>query len=76
VWIDVHRQEGRRAITIRDNGGGIPKEIMDKVGSLYFTTRKDGAGLGLHLVRMIIEKNGGTLLISNTSEGACFQIEL
>lgn len=65
-------------IEIYDNGGGIPKEIMTKIGKQYFTTKEDkGTGLGLYMSIIIIEKHlNGSLKWKNTKEGVCFTISL
>lgn len=57
-------------VSIFDNGGGIPKEIIDRVSEPYVTTKKNGTGLGLSIVKKIIEEHGGTFSVSNIEEGA------
>ena len=70
---------GERAVSVCDNAGGIPQEIIDKVFEPYFTTKgpQSGTGVGLFMSKNIIEKNmGGRLTVRNTEEGACFLIEV
>ncbi len=57
-------------ITIEDNGPGIPPEILPHVMEPFFTTRKDGHGMGLPIVQTIVENHHGTLQISNTGENS------
>jgi len=66
-------------IIISDNGGGISKEIINKVFDPYFTTKDKirGTGMGLYMVKMIIEKNlNGSISLINSDNGCEFRIEL
>lgn len=66
-------------VTLADNCGGIPEEIISKIFDPYFTTKgpQHGTGLGLFMSKTIIEKNmGGRLSVRNTPDGAEFRIEV
>ena len=77
INITIKNVERFVQIDIEDNGGGIPKEYIDKIFDPYFTTKKDGHGIGLYMARLIIQdKMDGTIGASNTSEGAKFSIKL
>src|SRR5215471_5574420 len=56
------RREGEgAAITVRDEGLGIPAEIRDKIYNLYFTTKKGGSGIGLAMAYRVIQLHNGAL---------------
>nr|WP_230470618.1 ATP-binding protein [Flavobacterium cheongpyeongense] len=61
LFVSSYTENNRFFISISDNGKGIDPEIQDKVFLPFFTTRKDGAGIGLTLSKNIIEAHGGYL---------------
>ncbi|MCG6550940.1 MAG: ATP-binding protein [Candidatus Magnetominusculus sp. LBB02] len=70
---------GRKIITIADNGGNIPDEIIDRVFDPYFTTKDKsrGTGMGLYMAKIIIEnKSNGTISIRNIDRWCELRIEL
>jgi C4-dicarboxylate-specific signal transduction histidine kinase len=79
VTITTVREAHGAVITVADNGGGIPEDVMGKIFDPYFTTKgeKGGTGVGLFMSKTIIEKNmGGKLTVRNNSCGAEFRIEV
>ncbi len=79
VRIRAFGENGRSVVTVADNAGGIPEEVMARVFDPYFTTKEEGkgTGIGLYMSRMIIERNmGGRLTVRNTGDGAEFRIEV
>src|SRR3989454_8587222 len=63
------------AVTIADHGPGIPADLRQRVFEPYFTTKDDGTGLGLALVRVTLEAHRGTISVSETpGGGATFAI--
>jgi signal transduction histidine kinase len=72
------KQEGNRClIEVRDNGSGISEELRDKIFSPNFTTKNAGMGLGLALVKNIVESSGGLVWFeSEPGSGTSFYISL
>lgn len=71
IRLRLRADQGRALVTVHDNGGGIPQEILDKVFDPYFTTKDGGSGIGLYMTKTIIERNmGGQVLAANTEDGA------
>jgi len=56
------------SIEISDNGKGIPEEVVDHIFTPFFTTRKDGSGIGLSLARQVMQMHNGSINV-NTREG-------
>ena len=72
------REEGRMAaIEISDSGSGIPDDIREKIFDLYFTTRKDGSGIGLAMTYRIIQLHNGSIDVqSEQNIGSTFTLKL
>lgn len=54
-------ERGRPFVRVVDNGRGIPKADRRQIFHLFFSTRKNGSGLGLPIVRQIVREHGGTI---------------
>ena len=77
IDVEVARDGQGLVVTIADHGPGIPEELRPRVFEPYFTTKRDGTGLGLALVRQTIEAHHGTIQVSETTGGgATFAIVL
>jgi PAS domain S-box-containing protein len=79
VAITIGTENGMAVVTIFDNAGGIPEEIIEKIFDPYFTTKgpQAGTGVGLFMSKSIIEKSmNGRLTVRNTADGAQFRIEV
>lgn len=54
-------ERSRAIVQVSDNGPGIEKEAMDKIFIPFFSTKKEGSGIGLSLSRQIMRQHGGTI---------------
>ena len=67
IWLIAKVDENDKPMLIvADNGKGIPEEIRDKIFIPFFSTRKDGSGIGLSLSRQMMRLHGGTLTMTST----------
>ena len=66
---------GRPTLTIRDNGVGIDEEALGKIFIPFFTTKKQGSGIGLSLSKQIMRKHGGAITVKSVmNEGTEFTL--
>ena len=56
-------REGTKFIEVRDNGPGIPAELMDEIFVPFFTTKTEGTGIGLSLSKRVMQLHGGSLTV-------------
>ncbi len=71
--VSTTTKDGKVFIVFRDNGPGIPEEIADKLFAPYVSTKEEGWGLGLSIVKKIVEDHGGKIY---TVDRNTFVIEL
>lgn len=77
IKFNIYNDFSNVILEISDNGGGIKKHTLNNIFSAYFTTKKDGHGIGLYMSKLIIEdKMNGKIEAFNTKDGACFKITL
>lgn len=74
ITIDAEHKNKRVYIRISDTGKGIDKEIEDKIFLPFFTTRNDGAGIGLTLSKSVVEAHGGYLTFQEKDGRTTFVI--
>lgn len=63
-------------VNIQDQGPGIPKEILDKIGKPFFTTKENGTGLGVMVSFEIVKHHNGAISIDSNSTGTTISIQL
>ncbi|MEA3428838.1 MAG: ATP-binding protein [Thermodesulfobacteriota bacterium] len=77
IHIQLTSKDDLITIAFEDEGEGIPKDVMEKIWQPFFTTKEKGTGLGLGIVKNIIEAHNGTIHINNRSaKGARVLIKL
>lgn len=75
LFIRVGRKDNEVVFTVRDTGPGIPEEVISRIFEPGFTTKPKGTGLGLAVVKSIVEHYGGRIEISSRpGEGTEFRI--
>ncbi len=65
LWLATRRLDDRVEVRIKDNGNGIPAEIVDRIFNPFFTTKPtdQGTGLGLALSNDIVREHGGSIRV-------------
>jgi signal transduction histidine kinase len=77
LTISARRDEGMVLTEIHDTGGGIPKEVQEKIFELYFTTKKDGSGIGLAQTYQILQWHYGTVDFETVEgQGTTFRLRI
>ena len=68
--------DGRAQIVVTDNGPGVPAHIRSRIFEPFFTTRARGNGIGLAIVKSVVEAHKGSVSLADSACGATFIIEL
>jgi two-component system sensor histidine kinase HydH len=72
IYVKVSAGDNAVTIMFEDEGEGIPEDIMEKIWDPFFTTKAKGTGLGLGIVRNIIESHEGSVSIGNKPDTGTF----
>lgn len=79
IHISTKLENGKVRIDVRDNGSGIPDNVLPEIFETYFTTKPKGVGtgLGLSIARDIVRNHGGELSVTTqVGYGSCFSVQL
>jgi len=77
LTISARRENNAVVAEIRDGGAGIPQDVHDKIFELYFTTKKDGSGIGLAQTYQILQWHYGSVdFESNDGTGTVFRFHI
>jgi len=78
ITVDIYSEDSMIKVCVKDNGGGVKEENIEKIFEPYFSTKeKQGTGLGLYMSQMIIQEHmDGNLHVENIDDGAKFVISL
>ena len=78
IKLDLFKKDNKIFITILDNAGGIPLDIINKIFDPYFTTKhkSQGTGIGLYMCKKLLTQRDCNIYVKNENNGAKFYIEL
>jgi signal transduction histidine kinase len=77
VTVTVRRERGRLILEVADRGPGVDEDDRDRIFEPFFTGKTQGTGLGLAVVRRVVELHHGTIAVyPNPGGGALFRAEI
>ncbi len=71
IQTNIHIEDNNIVINIKDNGQGIPEDILEKIYEPFFTMKKEGSGLGIPICINAMQSINGKFEIFNNKEGGC-----
>lgn len=74
LTISTVLEDGEVVLFVQDQGGGIKPEVMDKIGTPFFTTKETGTGLGLAVCYSVAHRHNAKIKINTSPEGSTFQV--
>jgi PAS domain S-box-containing protein len=74
MTIKTFEEEGSIVLAFKDEGKGISQEILQKIGTPFFTTKENGTGLGLAICYKIVERNNGYIKVDSGLNGTTFYV--
>lgn len=77
AWLEIAEEDEHVVVSVNDTGGGIDRDALDRVFDPLYTTRPDGTGLGLTVVRRVVEDHDGEIEIeSEVGVGTSVRVRL
>jgi signal transduction histidine kinase len=75
ITIRAEQVDGHAGLTVQNNGGCIPDDVLPRIFDAYFTTKEKGSGIGLYMSKLIVETHlQGRIEARNIPDGAEFVI--
>ncbi|WP_421889387.1 sensor histidine kinase [Marinoscillum sp.] len=74
IQLIIAKHASEVVVQVVDNGPGIEEDIMDQIFIPFFTTKKEGSGIGLSYSRQIMRAHNGNLRVKSTGSGALFEL--
>jgi signal transduction histidine kinase len=74
IQLSTRIEQDKVILSIRDNGPGIPDEVLDNIFVPFYTTKQSGSGIGLSLSRQIMVLHKGSIAVKSSSEGTSFEL--
>lgn len=76
ITIEVTSSNNKATLSVQDNGAGISEEAMDNIFTPFYTTKKEGSGIGLSLSRQIMKLHRGNISVRSVeNQGTVFQLQ-
>ena len=76
IIVQAHERDNVIQIHVIDNGKGIPPEVLPEIFVPFYSTKKEGSGIGLSLSKQILHLHHGSIKVeSNYGEGAVFTLQ-
>lgn len=77
ITVSARLEERTLLLCVRDQGGGIPTDVVDRIFDPFYSTKQTGTGLGLALCQQIVQEHGGQIRVnSEPGEGSEFVVAL
>ena len=77
IEVELLKQENSYRISIKDNGSGIPEEILERIFEPFYTTKAKGTGLGMMIINKIVQDHYGSIKVfSKVNVGTDIHIQL